>query len=85
MVTSAGDLPPPLHALLPTANARVCCSALLPLYRPTLYIGHTLFILLHPVQGRRVTDVRNTSNMDGWAVSQLKECFGWKMAGASVA
>ena len=63
----------------------ICCCALLPLCRPTLYTGPTLFILLHPVQGRRVTDVRDTSNMDSQAVSQLQECFGWMMAGASVA
>ena len=35
---------------------------------------YTLFVLVHPRQRRRMTDVRDISNRDGYAESQLEGC-----------
>ena len=70
-------LPPHLR------SASHCCCTLLPLYRPTLYIGHTLFVLLHPVQERRVTEHQQQQWLGSESAGKL--LAGWPTAGASEA
>ena len=73
-VTRALPLSPPLRSTLYCLrehSAAACSGRSMGIHCMT----YTLFVLLHPVQGRRVTDGPGINNRDGKAVSQLEECL----------